>query len=139
MSVSTDRAPVDAVLARLSAAWDAGDAAAYAARFTPDATYVVFDGTVLRGAEAIGDVHRWLFDGPLKGSRMSGLAVPSTDVRFLRPDVAVALVEGGGVRPDGEAGVTPDRASVVSFVLVDTADGWRVAAFQNTRVQERGR
>jgi hypothetical protein len=37
------------------------------------------------------------------------------------------------------AEVTADRASVVSLVLVDTADGWRVAAFQNTRVQERGR
>ncbi len=72
MSVSIDRTPIDTVLAELATAWDAGDAAAYAGLFTPDATYVVFDGTVLHGAEAIEDVHRWLFDGPLRNSRWAG-------------------------------------------------------------------
>ncbi|GAA1291765.1 hypothetical protein GCM10009609_70310 [Pseudonocardia aurantiaca] len=46
MSVSTDRTPIDTVLADLATAWDAGDASAYAALFTRDAIYVVFDGTV---------------------------------------------------------------------------------------------
>ena len=134
---------IDSIPSRLAAAWDAGDAAAYAALFTPDATYVVFDGTVLAGAKAIEDVHRWLFEGPLRGSRMSGSRTAGADaappdVRYLRPDVALTLVRGGA-RPDGETELTPDRASVVSLVLVDTPEGWRIAAFQNTRVQERGR
>jgi uncharacterized protein (TIGR02246 family) len=140
MSTTTspsDRAPVDAVLAALASAWDAGDAAAYAYLFTPDATYVAFDGTVLRGRTAIEDAHRRLFDGPLKGSRLSGMTPqPPPPVRFLRPDVA-HLVASGAVTPDGQPVPGADRASVPSYVFVRTAEGWRIAAFHNTRVQER--
>jgi uncharacterized protein (TIGR02246 family) len=132
-----DRAPIDAVFAALASAWDAGDAAAYADLFTPDATYVVFDGTVLRGRPAIEDVHRLLFEGPLKGSRLTGMTQqPPPPVRFLHPDVAHVVV-GGAVAADGEPQPGPDRASVASFVLVGAPEGWRIAAFQNTRVQER--
>lgn len=137
-TVSADRAPIDAVLARLAAAWDAGDAAGYAAQFTDDATYVVFDGTVLRGAKAIEDVHRWLFDGPLHGSKMGGAQQAPSPVRFLRPDVAHVVIESG-IRPVGQADLTPDRASVVSLVLIETPSGWRIAAFHNARVQECAR
>jgi uncharacterized protein (TIGR02246 family) len=120
------------VLARLADAWNAGDADAYGSLFTPDCTYVTFDGQLLDGRTAITDVHRWLFDGPLKGSTMgdpsTGSATPS--VRFLRPDVAHVVTTGAVAR--GE--VTPDRDSVPSFVLVRGDDGdWSVAAFHNTR------
>lgn len=123
-----------ATLARIGAAWNAGDAAAYAAEFTPDATYVAFNGEVMRGRAAIEDTHRWLFEGPLRESRMvtSGPA-PEPDIRYVRPDVAVA-VSGGAVQLVG-AELTADRASVVSFVLVEDGGTWRIAAFQNTRRQ----
>jgi uncharacterized protein (TIGR02246 family) len=39
-------------LARIAAAWNAGDAGAYGAEFTADATYVVFNGELLRGRQA---------------------------------------------------------------------------------------
>lgn len=139
MATQTDHAPIDALLSRLAETWDAGDAAAYADLFTADASYVVFDGTVLNGRTAIEEVHRFLFAGPLAGSRMGGPgARPSVPVRFVRPDVAIAVV-AGGVRPAGAEELTSDRASVVSLVLVEDGDGWRITAFQNTRVQERDR
>ena len=124
-------ASIEDVLTRLAAAWNDGDATAYADLFTPDATYVVFDGTVVRGRAAIEDGHRALFAGPLRGFRMDPptVAVP---VRYLSPDVAHVLVDGG-TRPPGQRESPPDRASVVSFVLVRDADDWRIAAFQNTR------
>lgn len=79
-------------LARIAAAWNTGDAAAYGAEFTTDATYVTFDGHVLVGRDAIVDVHRWLFDGPLHGSRMGSSTTEDVPtVRFLRPDVAHVL------------------------------------------------
>jgi uncharacterized protein (TIGR02246 family) len=126
-------APTDTI-ARLSAAWNAGDAAAYAAEFTPDATYVVFDGTVLRGRGEIEDSHRWLFGGPLKGSTVD-FAAGGRDpqVRPVAPGVAHVLAAGGGIRPRGADELTADRRSVVSLVLVEDGDDWRVAAFQNTR------
>lgn len=133
--------PVDAVLNRLSAAWNAGDAAAYAAEFTPDATYVVFDGHVLRGRGEIEDGHRWLFGGPLRGSTMDFATGdgPAPEVRLVAPGVAHVLAAGGGVRPEGVEAVTADRRSVVSLVLVEDGATWRAAAFQNTRDAAGGR
>jgi uncharacterized protein (TIGR02246 family) len=124
-------ASVEDVLTRLAAAWNDGDATAYADLFTPDATYVVFDGTVVRGRAAIEEGHRALFAGPLRGFRMDPPAGPVA-ARHLGPDVAHVLVDGG-TRPPGQQDLPPDRASVVSFVLVRHDDGWRITAFQNTR------
>ncbi|GAB3849938.1 SgcJ/EcaC family oxidoreductase [Dactylosporangium cerinum] len=116
---------------RLNQAWNDRDATAYAATFTPDATYIVFDGTVLRGRAEIEDTHRFLMHGPLRGSRIDGGPAPL--VRYLRPDVAHAVI-GGGVRLDAQPTVPADRASVISLVLAADPDGaWLIAAFQNTR------
>jgi uncharacterized protein (TIGR02246 family) len=126
---------VTETLDRLSAAWNAGDAAAYAAEFTEDATYVIWNGTVLHGRTAVEDTHRWLFAGPLKGSRFAEQSEAPV-VRFVRPDVA-HVIASGGITPDGQDELPDERASTVSFLLEETAEGWKVAAFQNTRVQQR--
>ena len=134
MSTTT---PIDDVLARLSDAWNGGDSAAYAEQFTADATYVAFNGEVLRGRAAIDDVHRRLFDGPLRSSRMVAAPdSPAPEIRFVRPDVAV-VVSSGAVQPTGAAELAADRVSVQSYVVVEDGDAWRVAAFQNTRRQPR--
>lgn len=118
-------------LDRLAAAWNAGDSAAYAAEFTPDASYVAFTGDVMNGRTAIEEVHRWLFEGPLHGSRMVGITV-DRQVRYVRPDVAV-VVTTGGVQPAEAAELTADRASVQTSTLVVRDGSWLIAAFQNTR------
>lgn len=122
---------VEDTLTSLAAAWNDGDATAYADLFTPDATYVIFDGTLVCGRTAIEEGHRALFAGPLRGFRMEPptAAVP---VRYLGADVAHVLA-AGGTRPPGHEEMPADRASVVSFVLVREADEWKIAAFQNTR------
>lgn len=127
---------VQTTLDRLTAAWNAGDADAFGAEFTEDATYVVFSGDVLLGRQAIVDTHRWLFDGPLRGSRLgaSSTGDVATTIRFLRPDVA-HVVTAGAVQPDGADTVTTDRDSVPSYVLVNDDGRWRIAAFHNTRRQ----
>ncbi|GAA3068677.1 SgcJ/EcaC family oxidoreductase [Pseudonocardia yunnanensis] len=132
---------VDDTLARMAAAWNAGDAAAYASLFTADATYVAFNGQMMRGRTAIEDGHRWLFEGPLRSSRMThaaGTAAAEHHIRFIRPDVALVHTAGGGVQLAGTAELTPDRESVVSLVLVEDGGSWQIAAFQNTRRQHAG-
>ncbi|GEL22099.1 hypothetical protein PSU4_10530 [Pseudonocardia sulfidoxydans NBRC 16205] len=131
-SPATD-AELTAVLTRLAAAWTAADAPGYGAEFTDDATYVVFNGMVLRGRAAIADTHAWLWKGPLAGSRMDPPRPEDLTVRMLRPDVAHVVVEAGGVALDGQETAGADRASTVSFVFVRDDDAWRIAAFQNTR------
>ena len=123
--------PITATLSRIADAWNAGDGTAYGAEFTDDATYVTFAGDVLRGRRAIGETHQFLFDGPLRGSRM-GEPGAAAEIRMLTDDVAHVLIDGG-VRLDGQAELPTDRASTVSFVLRRAGDRWEIAAFQNTR------
>jgi uncharacterized protein (TIGR02246 family) len=124
---ATDEAAVRALLQRLYEAW--GDADAYAAAFTADADYIAFDGSHFRGRRAIAEGHRPLFERFLKGSRLVG---ESSSVRFLTPDVALIHGKGAVVRAS-QRRPSRGRLSVQTLVAVRQADGWRLAAFQNTR------
>ncbi|MFD0903015.1 SgcJ/EcaC family oxidoreductase [Actinomadura sediminis] len=123
MSVHTE---VAGLLEGLARAWNAGDAAAYAAAFTEDADYISFDGRRTRGRDAIESSHRWLFEGPLKGSTMGGA---ESEVRPLTDGAALVISVGGTAVADG-----PRRPSIATLTAVHTPDGWRFASFQNTRV-----
>lgn len=131
----TAEADVRAVLDRLAQAWNEGDAAAYGRLFTEDADYVTFFGLNTPGRKQIEEMHRMLFEGPLKGSTLTGRLGAEAKVRFVRPDVAVAVVGGGSSLSGGE---TPDegRETTVTFVLVQEDGEWLITAFQNTRVSD---
>ncbi len=124
---------INDVLRRLTEAWNAGDATAYADLFTEDADYVTFFGMNFPGRATIESSHRALFEGPLRGSKLTG-AEGSAKIRFIRPDVAIAIV-GGGSSLEGDT-TDPGRESTVTFVLVEDGDGWRIASFHNTRVSD---
>jgi uncharacterized protein (TIGR02246 family) len=115
---------IEAALARLSAAWDAGDAAAYAREFTDDATYVIYAGIVYEGRAAIERGHVPVFEKWQRGSRMR-MRVRS--VRHLGDDVAVVLTEGG----IGKRRIPVNK--VQTFTMVRRDGRWRCAAFQNTK------
>jgi uncharacterized protein (TIGR02246 family) len=132
-----DEAAIRAVFDRLAESWNRGDGAAYGRLFTGDADYVDVTGAHHKGGEAIGRLHRFLFDGPLKGSTLEGGAdgAAGTGVSFLAPDVAIS-VGGGASRLAGEAEEAPaERRSVNTTVLVKRDGEWRIRAFQNNRVQ----
>ncbi|GGK65582.1 hypothetical protein Ppa06_21710 [Planomonospora parontospora subsp. parontospora] len=124
MSVNTE---ITGLLTRLADAWNAGDATAYGGLFTEDADYIAFNGMHSEGRAAIEASHRWLFDGPLRGSTM---AAPNGRIK-VKPlaDGAVLVISKGGTAVAGEF-----RESIVSFTAVSTPEGWRFASFQNTRV-----
>jgi uncharacterized protein (TIGR02246 family) len=119
-------ARVEDLLGALTAAWNEGDAAGYADLFTEDADYITFFGANMAGRPAIEAGHRALFDGPLKGSRL-GLGGAAPRIRYLRPDVAVVVVQGSA--PGGGP-----QQSVITLTAVRDAGRWRFASFQNTRV-----
>ncbi|MCD5344834.1 SgcJ/EcaC family oxidoreductase [Agromyces sp. H3Y2-19a] len=120
-----DRTAVLDALERIRSAWDSGDASAYAAEFTDDASYVIFAGLASLGREAIRRDHVPVFEQWQRGSRM---AMRVLDLRLVGPDVAIAVTEGGiGKR----ARIRLDKMQ--TFVMVREADAWRCAAFQNTR------
>ncbi|MFJ9785816.1 SgcJ/EcaC family oxidoreductase [Amycolatopsis sp. NPDC101161] len=133
--MTTAETEVRAVLGRLTEAWNDGDATAYGRLFTEDADYVTFFGLNFPGREAIESSHRALFEGPLKGSKLTGQLGASAKVRFVRPDVAV-VVAGGGSSVTGADTTDEGRESTVSFVLVEEDGEWLITAFQNTRVSD---
>jgi uncharacterized protein (TIGR02246 family) len=135
MTATTAETDVRAVLGRLTEAWNSADAAAYGRLFTEDADYVTFFGLNFPGREAIESSHRALFEGPLKGSKLTGQLGASAKVRFVRPDVAVVVV-GGGSSLTGADTADEGRDSTVGFVLVQQDGEWLITAFQNTRVSD---
>ncbi|HLS77917.1 MAG TPA: SgcJ/EcaC family oxidoreductase [Nocardia sp.] len=121
-----DEAAVRALLARQNEAWAAGDADAYAALFTPDADYVTWIGTHLRGRGAIAESHRPLFEKHMKGTRIDS---EITGIRFLTPDVAIAHSLGAVV--GGRKRRTRRNTKVQTTVAVRHDGEWLLTAFQN--------
>ncbi|WP_025272252.1 SgcJ/EcaC family oxidoreductase [Haloglycomyces albus] len=134
MRYDEEKNEIRAGLERLAEAWNQGDATAYADEFTADADYITFFGQRFRGRKAIEESHRYLFEGPLKGSRMDDAG--ETNIKMLSPDVAV-VISTGGVEVDVGAGVPPERESIVSFTAVRDGEHWKFASFHNTRRSPR--
>ncbi|HEX7733785.1 MAG TPA: SgcJ/EcaC family oxidoreductase [Ktedonobacteraceae bacterium] len=125
--LQAEEAEIRAVMRRLNEAW--GDADIFAAVFTEDAEYITFDGSMVKGREAIAESHRPLFEGFMRGSRLAG--EPPT-IRFLTPDVA--LVHGKGAVIQKRQKKAARRAiSTQTNVLVKQDGRWQIAAFHNTR------
>jgi uncharacterized protein (TIGR02246 family) len=119
-------AAITAVIDSLADAWARGDADAYGAHFTQDATYVTFVGTLYRGRQDITDSHRALFAKFLKGTT---LAHEVLDVRLLGTDAAVLTSRGDTVKGTQAKKLT----KVQTYTLVREGDRWLVAAFHNTQ------
>ena len=128
---SVDEAAVRALYQQLMDGWNQGSGDAFAAVFTEDGDLVGFDGTHFKGREEIAPFHQQLFDKWLKGSRLVGKV---KDVRFLSPDVALMHAVGGTVMR-GKSEPSPERDSIQTLVAKREGEGWRLAAFQNTRVR----
>ncbi|MDA1361840.1 SgcJ/EcaC family oxidoreductase [Glycomyces luteolus] len=127
---TADTEAVEAVIRDTVAAWNAGDATAYGACFTADATYVTWVGTRYQGRQEIARAHAALFRMFLKGSTLADEIVA---VRFIGPDAAIVSSNGdvvkGGKRPEG---VKLTKAQ--TYTIVREADGhWRIASFHNTK------
>ncbi|GAA4547274.1 SgcJ/EcaC family oxidoreductase [Amycolatopsis samaneae] len=129
MTTTTDT--VDDFFARVTRAWNAADADAYAREFTEEATYVIFMGDVLRGREQIGSTHA---DVLTKWQRGTKMAVKPVSVTMLGEDVASVLTVGGiGTNEPVEY----DKFQTFSLVRRDGR--WQCAAFQNTEMSDRSK
>jgi uncharacterized protein (TIGR02246 family) len=129
----TDEQAIRDLFQQLLDAWGRGDGAAYGALFTEDADYVAFDGSNRRGTDAIAGEHQQLFDTWLKGTRLVGQI---DSLRFLGPDVALLRTSGGTIFP-GQKDQRGRRPSIQTLVAVRRPEGWRFAAFHNTRIVHR--
>lgn len=85
----SDRAAIEAIVAKLEAAWNAGDGDAYGAPFSTDADFGTIRAEHFRGRDAIASSHANIFWTIYAGS-VNRHTLES--LRLLRPDVALAHV-----------------------------------------------
>ncbi|BCB74069.1 SgcJ/EcaC family oxidoreductase [Phytohabitans flavus] len=126
-SPAAEQAAIAAVSQRVVAAWANQDADAFADVFTPDGT-LILPGLFLDGRDAIRSYMAAGFDGPYKGTRVTGQPIK---IKFLDAGAAVLITQGGVLAP-GETEVSDARAIRASWIVVKEEDGWRLAAYQNS-------
>jgi uncharacterized protein (TIGR02246 family) len=126
----TSNNPAESVVSVIHAVYDAwadGDADTFAKLYTDDAT-VVQPGIYKRNNDDIRTTMAAGFAGPLKGSRVHD---EPQSVRFLGPDTAVVITEGGIIMA-GQAECPAERLVRSTWVLTRQDEQWYVAAYQNS-------
>ena len=122
-----DRAAVEALVARLEAAWNAADAAAFAAEFTADADFVNVRGDYHSGRDPIAHGHDAIWKSIYAGSTIH---YSLARVREVAPGVLLAHLDALLRVPAGP--LAGDIVAIPSIVLVREEGAWRIAAFHNT-------
>jgi uncharacterized protein (TIGR02246 family) len=122
-----DVAAIRGVLESHYKAWDAGDADAFVADYTEDAT-AIMPGTYRASREEVRQYMANGFASFLKGST----AIDTVkSIRFLGENAAVAVSEAG-VRFPGETEVPAERVVNATWVLEKRDGSWLVAAYHNS-------
>lgn len=140
-----DTAAVRQTVAGFATAWNRHDMAALGRLFAPDADFVNVAGSWWKGRTSIQQHHAYSHgtipkaDSAALGGRStywgifrhSTITFDSIDVRFVRPDVAIARVAW---RLMGDARTTAARTGLLLFVVARSGDEWQIAAAQNTEI-----
>jgi uncharacterized protein (TIGR02246 family) len=128
-SDAADEHAIRAILRRMIEAWNAGDGTAFAAPFTDEVDFVVWEGTHLEGRQELAGFTQQIFDTVVKGSRLEGEV---KFVRFLSPALAVMhSVVRTTLR--GQTKPSPSRDSMELIVVTKRDGQWRGQSLMNAR------
>jgi uncharacterized protein (TIGR02246 family) len=130
LSTIKDEAAISEIPLQLIDAWNNGSGSAFAAPFSENADFVVFEGTHLKGRQSIESFHQKIFDTVVKGSRLEGGA---KFIKFLSSQVAV-MHAGVRVTLPGQSQPSAGRDSMQIFVVTKRDGDWRVEVVQNSRI-----
>jgi uncharacterized protein (TIGR02246 family) len=128
---SKDEAAIRANVKQMETGWNTKSGAEFAKPFAADADYVVINGLHIKGRAANAEGHQRIFDTVYKNSSLS-LAVEQ--IRFLRPDVAVAHIRSALTVTQENS--TKTGHARITVVMTKNKDKWEIAAFQNTQIQD---
>ena len=129
-SQNADEAAIRENVKYLETGWNTKSGAVFAKPFAEDADYVVINGMYIKGRKVIETAHQQILDTIYKDTTVT---LNVKQIRFLRPDVAVAHVEAHRKGPTKE--LTQD--AFLTFVMTKEKEGWTIAAFQNTGIVRR--
>jgi uncharacterized protein (TIGR02246 family) len=134
---TTDELAVKALVASYDAAFNAHDTKAFAATFAPDADFTNWVGQSAHGRAEIETFHVPIFTLVYKNGSQK---ITGTQIRFIRPDVAVVDVRSdvtGGKTFDGKD--IPLVKFLMSWTVTKEPDGrWLIKVMHNTRLPDTG-
>lgn len=126
-----DEVEIRKVEAQQAETWNHHDAKAYSALFTEDADVVNVLGWWWKGRPQLESkltaAYAFVF-------RESALTIDDVDVKFLKPDIAIAHVRWsmtGAKSATGNASLIPQKG-IQTQVLQKHTGKWLIAVFQNT-------
>lgn len=123
-----------ALYTRLLEAWNRRSADDFAALFSPDGNTIGFDGSPLEGRDQIASALRGIFTS----HPTAGYVAKVREVRRLSADVTLLRAVVGMV-PPGTSELNPAVNALQSVVIVDQAEGPRIALLHNTPAAFHGR
>jgi len=134
---SPAEAAIRSIIEEEIAAWNSGDAAAFARHFAADGTFTNIRGQFFTGREAFQERHDFIFKGIYRGTTMKQDIV---SLKFVRPEVAVVetitAVIGIEKRVPGMSLDAHGRLrSRLLQVMVKDGSEWKIVAFHNTDVK----
>ncbi len=131
-------ASIRAIIAAQAAAWDAGDATAYAKDLAPDASFTNLFGMVMYGAPAFVERHRQILATFYKGTTKHHAI---RRIRFVTPDVAIVDIDNEvrGVKTM-PAGIAVPQDGIVKTQLMEVfvrrGKRWWVEAYHNVDTKQ---
>ena len=129
MSETPDQA-IDRTAEAFAEAFNRKDAAAVGALFREDAEFVNIFGMRFRGRAGIESAHAGLFAHAMNGNR---LAVQKADVQVLPGGSVLGHVPWTREVLEGGGPALPPGSDIFTFVLVEDADAWSLAACTNVQ------
>jgi uncharacterized protein (TIGR02246 family) len=130
----TDTKAIRDVEAHWQDAWNRHDISGLADLFTDDADFITVIGRWCKGKKDFHDYHVRLHQVMFKDSVWK---TTDTQIRFLRPDVAIVHVNWT-ITGDRNADGTPrpaSRSGIFTQVMVKQGGHWLITASQNTNIE----
>ena len=131
---SADTQAIRDLGARWQDGWNRHDISALADLFTEDADFVTVIGKWCKGKKEFHDYHVRFHQVMFKDSVWK---TTNTQIRFVKPDVAIVHVNWG-ITGDRDADGTPrnkPRDGIFTQVMVKQNGQWRISASQNTNIE----
>jgi len=132
--MNDERQNIENVVRAFSDYWNRHDMEAFAQLFAEDAEFVNVVGLWWKGREEIKRAHVATHATMFKNSR---LTLTQIEVRFVKPDVAIARSSWeltGHLGPSGEA--LPERKGILVHLVVRIDGKWKIIDSQNTDIVE---
>ncbi|HYE55605.1 MAG TPA: SgcJ/EcaC family oxidoreductase [Chitinophagaceae bacterium] len=132
---STDEQAIQQVVNTIETGWAQKNGQAFSSVFADVHDFIVWHGYYFPGMtkQANAAAHQGLFDGMYK---TYDVKFKIDKIRFIRPDIALAHVYGGGHEKGKSA---PENPSVLMTMLLEKKDGsWKIISFHNLDLEAFG-